>query len=104
MKDSGLDPRREEALRKFGLISPLLEEDISPLERSQRKAFIFQEAEVSDRTLRRWILAYKTGGFDALVPKERKDKGSSKAIPPEAYRILTGAQVASLHMPYPPVR
>jgi len=38
---------------------------------------------VSERTLRRWVEAYKKGGYDALRPRERKDKGSLRAISEE---------------------
>ena len=33
------------------------------------------------------MAAFKKGGFDALLPRERKDKGSCKAIPAEALKM-----------------
>jgi transposase InsO family protein len=39
-------------------------------------------------TLERWYYAYRDGGFDALRLKERSDKGSAKALSPEACETL----------------
>jgi transposase InsO family protein len=38
---------------------------------------------VSISTLRRYLAWYQAGGFEALRPQERADKGSVKAFPPE---------------------
>ena len=87
MKSSEIGLKREEGLRRFALIASLTDEKISPCEKRQRKTFILQDENISERTLRRWIGAYKEGGFDALVPKERKDKGISKAISADAMAL-----------------
>jgi len=39
---------------------------------------------VSARTLRRWLRAYREGGFSGLRPKERRDRGRPRSIRPEA--------------------
>jgi transposase InsO family protein len=44
---------------------------------------------VSERTLRRYVAAFKSGGFEALLPKERKDKGTCNAIPVEALELAS---------------
>jgi len=36
---------------------------------------------ISAKTIESWLSAYRKHGFDGLVPRERKDKGSCKAIP-----------------------
>lgn len=87
MKKEDLDRRRQEALRRFGLIAPLLEENLPNIEIVRRKAYLRSEQTVSERTLRRWTAAYRRGGFDALVPAQRKDKGRSKAIAPEVLAL-----------------
>ena len=87
MKKEELDRRRQEALRRFGLIAPLLEENLPNIELIRRKAYLRSEQTVSERTLRRWVAAYRKSGFDALVPMERKDKGCSKAISPEVLAL-----------------
>jgi len=87
MKSEELDRNRQEALRRFGLIAPLLEENLPNIELVRRKAYLRSEQTVSERTLRRWVAAYRQSGFDALVPSVRKDKGSSKAISPEVLAL-----------------
>ena len=45
---------------------------------------------VAAETLRDWLKAYRRGGFDALLPKGRADRGRSRALPPElAERLLS---------------
>ena len=38
----------------------------------------------SPKTLSKWVSLYQTGGIDALMPKERSDKGSTRALPDTA--------------------
>jgi len=40
---------------------------------------------VSVRTLARWLAAYRGGGFLALCPKRRQDRGTLRAIPPAVF-------------------
>jgi transposase len=87
MKNEEIDWGREEALRRFSLISPLLETEMPTIEKARRRAILLSERDVSERTLRRWLAAYRTGGFDALITKERKDKGTCKAIAPEVIAL-----------------
>jgi putative transposase len=87
MKHEEVDQRRQEALRRFGLIAPLLEANLPHIELTRRKAYLRSEQTVSERTLRRWLAAYRSGGFDALVPAVRKDKGKSKAIAPDVLAL-----------------
>lgn len=35
----------------------------------------------SPKTISKWVSLYQNGGFDALMPKERSDKGASRALP-----------------------
>ncbi|GHV39244.1 hypothetical protein FACS1894187_18980 [Synergistales bacterium] len=44
-----------EALRRFALISPLLEEGISVPEAAQRRCALLGKEDICERTLRRWI-------------------------------------------------
>mgnify|MGYP005843417205 CR=1 FL=1 len=87
MKNQELDDRREEALRRYQLIAPLLDEGSPEWEKQNARWLLRCQGEVSERTLRRYVAAFKQGGFDALLPKERKDKGLSKAISPEALEL-----------------
>lgn len=36
---------------------------------------------ISSGTIEKWHYAYKNGGIDSLIPKERKDKGSNREVP-----------------------
>ena len=45
---------------------------------------------VAAETLRDWLSLYRTGGFDALYPKGRTDRGQPRRLPPEvAERLVT---------------
>ena len=43
------------------------------------------------KTISKWVSLYQTGGIDALIPKERSDKGSTRVLPDtaieEIYRL-----------------
>lgn len=45
----------------------------------------------SYKTLSKWVSLYQNGGIEALMPKERSDKGSTRALPDtaieEIYRL-----------------
>ena len=58
MKEKVIGTERKEALERFGLIAPLLEEGISATELAQRRCLLLQREEISERTLRRWIASY----------------------------------------------
>lgn len=87
MRKQELDREREEALRRYRIIVPLLEEGLAESEKHNMRRLICKQEGISNRTLRRYVAAFKKGGFDALVPRKRKDKGSCKKIPPEALKL-----------------
>ena len=83
------DTRRAIALFRFGVLGPLVS---ARLEHGDRKAY-FEEAaarthiapgghlvRLSARTLESWYYAHKKGGFEALFPETRCDRGKSRAI------------------------
>jgi len=87
MKDDQLP--QQIALFRYGLIADLIhptetKRDISAL--LQRKAAISYNIPGSTRTrveaetIRHWLKLYRKGGFDALLPKSRNDKGASRAL------------------------
>jgi transposase len=87
MKEKVIEGGREEAMQRFALIAPLLEEGISAVELAQRRCLLLTREEISERTLRRWIASYKEEGFEGLFRRERKDKGVSKSISPQALEL-----------------
>lgn len=87
MGSKELDERREKALQRYQLIAPLLDEGRSEWEKRTARLIIHSQGQVSERTLRRYVAAFKQGGFEALLPKERKDKGLSKTIASEVLEL-----------------
>ena len=87
MKEKVIEAVREEGMKRFGLIAPLLEEGISVGELAQRRCMLLEREGMSERTLRRWIASYKKNGFDGLLRRERSDKGVSKSISAEALEL-----------------
>ena len=87
MKKAELDQGREEGLRRYRIIVPLLEAGLAECEKRQIRWLICDQAGLSSRTLRRYVAAFKRQGFDGLLPRERKDKGTCKAIPAEALKL-----------------
>ena len=96
----------EIALFRYGLIAPLL---FAPLAEGQVEAALREIAgktyqipyskrrRVGISTLRRYLALYRQGGFEALRPQARSDKGSVKAFAPavlEAAIALREAQPA----------
>ncbi len=43
---------------------------------------------VAEETIRSWLKKYRVGGFDALLPKERNDKGKARRLPLEVADVL----------------
>jgi putative transposase len=89
MKREELDQGREEGLRRYRIIVPLLEEGLAECEKRQIRRLVCNQEGISERTLRRYIAAFKRDGFEALLPRERKDKGSCKTISPAALKLAT---------------
>jgi transposase InsO family protein len=86
------DPDRELAYFRFALIAPVLQGTFTdasiaaycrrvtenPIPRPDGTPFQYKPA-----TLEKWITLYKAGGMDALIPKERSDKGSVRSLSDE---------------------
>lgn len=87
MKEAVMDIGRVEALKRFGLISPLLEEGLCASELARRRCLLLEREEISERTLRRWIASYRENGFDGLLRQKRSDAGVNKSISPEALSL-----------------
>ncbi|WP_243140260.1 DDE-type integrase/transposase/recombinase [Candidatus Syntrophocurvum alkaliphilum] len=75
------------ALFRFSLVAPILNnqiEDISEyletLASQVHDVPYYGKREYNAKTIRIWFYDYKKGGLDALKPKGRKDKGSSRVI------------------------
>ena len=97
MTDSDPDRRHEIALFRYGLIADLVR--LQPGSKGLY-ALIAQKAageyaipgstrtRVAAETLRDWLKAYRNGGFEALLPKPRADRGQARSLPPEVVDAL----------------
>ena len=91
-KNINKDPDRELAYFRFALIAPVIQETFpdasiaaycrrvteKPIARPDGVMFQYKPA-----TLERWVTCYKAGGMDALMPRERSDKGSVRSLSDE---------------------
>jgi putative transposase len=80
------------ALWRLGVLGPLIS---ARLEHGDRLRYIEEAAarlqqqpdgiyvQLSARTIESWYYAYRHGGFQALFPQDRADRGRSRAIPAE---------------------
>ena len=102
--------QEEVALHRYRLIAPLLEPGLEKAELATRRRELLDqkrlfpggcEGKVSERTLERWLAAYRQDGLSGLYPKARKDKGAIRAIPDEA---LTEALALKTELPRRSVR
>lgn len=78
---------------RFGLIHPVIQglfPDASVAEYCRRvteKPFTLPDGtsvEYKPKTIEKWVSLYNRGGFDALMPKERSDKGTTRVLPDAA--------------------
>ena len=56
---------------------------------------------VAVETLRHWLKAYRRGGFDALLPKPRADRGRSRALPQALADALLSLKEDQPHLSVP---
>lgn len=96
------EARRAIALFRFSVLGPLVS---ARLEHGDRTAYFVEAAarrhvmppdgrvvRLSARTIEAWFYLYKRGGFAALVPSARQDKGSSRAIRAEIAEVIVRAK------------
>lgn len=87
--------REEIALFRYGLIVPFLGTDElewgvkgEMLRRIAAQDYDIPHSSkhtIDEETVRKWLAAYRKGGFDSLKPKSRQDQGKPRKIPPEAW-------------------
>ena len=89
--------RKAVALFRYGLIADVLRlppgsPDIRRAlrEKAQRTYVIpgTRRTRVAVETMRDWLSLYRTGGFEALYPKSRADRGLPRRLPPEVAELL----------------
>jgi putative transposase len=97
MHDADTDRRHAIALFRYGLIADLvrLEPGAKGLyaQLAQKAAGEYTipgttRTRVAEETLRDWLQAYRRGGFEALLPKPRADRGQARSLPPAVVDTL----------------
>jgi transposase InsO family protein len=93
-----MDTKAEKlALFRYGLVAPLVLEALPRGELTRRAQEIAarhydipgsKRIAVSVDTLLDWALRYRTGGFAALAPKPRQDRGQSRALTPQLADLI----------------
>lgn len=80
----------EAALQKYAMISPLFDDNLDPAAARELRCRLAEQNGVSERTLRRYVIAYNDNGFEELKPAEqvwyRKD-----AMPDNCEELLEEA-------------
>jgi putative transposase len=93
-----MDAKSEKiALFRFGAISSLVLEPLPRGELTRRAEEIAarhfdipssKRTSVSVDTLLDWALRYRNGGFEALAPQPRQDRGQSRTITPQLADLI----------------
>jgi putative transposase len=97
MTASDTDRRHAIALFRYGLIADLVR--LEPGAKGLYALLAQKAAEeytipgstrtrVAEETLRDWLQAYRRGGFEALLPKPRADRGQARSLPPAVVDTL----------------
>lgn len=66
----------EEALKRYQMIAPLLDEDLDEAKRRQLREEIAARYEISKRSLYRYEAKYREEAFDGLRPMNREKRRS----------------------------
>ncbi len=93
-----MDAKAEKlALFRYGLVAPLVLETLPRGELTRRAQEVAarhydipdsKRISVSVDTLLDWAHRYRTGGFEALAPKPRQDRGQSRALSPQLADLI----------------
>ena len=78
--------QEQEALSRFQLVAPLLQEDLDDAKRLQLRKQIAQDNDISVRSIYRYEKAYREGQFAGLKPAAREKRRSQKL--PENFDLL----------------
>jgi len=81
----------EVATERFNLIAPLVSDGLDKGRRYDLMREIEQRSEISARTLRRYVSAWKDGGFEALKPKQGWERADNS--PGENFGSIVDAAI-----------
>ncbi len=83
--------QNEQALRRYQLISPLLDPDMDEAKRSMMREEIAEKAGISKRTVYRYEAGYRKEAFEGLKPAGRSKRRSQKL--PENFDEIVGEAI-----------
>ena len=98
MKEPDSQLARDVALFRYGVIAELLRlppgspERAAALRAQAQQTYAIpgsRRTRVAAQTIRDWLRLYAQGGFDALHPKPRTDRGRARSLPPRVVEVLT---------------
>lgn len=89
------------ALDAHRIIAPLLAPGLEPAEKRALRECILISEGISERTLRRLMEKFRKGKLEALKPKERSDRGETRAICDE---VIAEAVKLKEELPYRSIR
>jgi putative transposase len=101
MKKDNQNHDQEVALFRFGVIADMVHLPpgtkglYSKLREKAGKEYIIPGSRrtiVAQETIRDWLKKYRQGGFDALLPKSRTDRGKLRKLPREVSDLLLAAK------------
>lgn len=101
MNDADADHRQQVALFRYGLIADLVRLEpgskglYARIEEKAAGEYIIPgttRTRVAAETIRDWLKRYRRGGFDALLPKPRADRGQSRSLPAAVVDALLGTK------------
>jgi hypothetical protein len=75
-----MDHRLDVALEAHRIIAPLLAPGLEAAEKRALREHILKTEQISERTLRRMLQKFREDKLEGLKPKERTDRGESRAI------------------------
>lgn len=73
----------EVATQRVEILSPLLYRERDRAQRSQLIREISEREGISERTLRRWLLAYEEDGYRGLLPQSKPYQGRKSSVTEE---------------------
>ena len=72
--------QNEQALKRYGMIAPLLDPDIDDAKRCQLREEIAKREGISKRTIYRYEAGYRKDQFEGLIPMNRQKRRSQKLL------------------------
>lgn len=87
------EAERAVAMKRYGIIQPCVENDLSPAEVAQNHG-------IPLRTVQRWTARYRHSGLAGLARRGRSDRGSQRGLPAELKQLIEGL---ALRKPSPAV-